>query len=155
MAHVKSPIAEGAQKIAGEALQGALVDLLDLSLTAKQAHWNITGRTFKQVHEHLDEVVDLARSSSDAVAERAVAIGINPDGRSTTIAGSTLLPEFETGYVSDDKVIAVMRETLSQIVGRFRERITVTESADPVTQDLLIGITAELEKQHWMFAVSH
>ncbi|NUP15854.1 MAG: DNA starvation/stationary phase protection protein, partial [Streptomyces sp.] len=34
---------------------------------------------------------------------------------------------------------------------RLRERIDATDKADPVTQDLLIGITAELEKQRWMF----
>jgi starvation-inducible DNA-binding protein len=42
-------------------------------------------------------------------------------------------------------------EALQEAAGRLRERIDTTEKADPVTQDLLIGITAELEKQRWMF----
>ncbi|WP_425301687.1 hypothetical protein [Nocardia farcinica] len=33
----------------------------------------------------------------------------------------------------------------------MRERIEATDTADPVTQDLFIEITAELEKQRWMF----
>jgi starvation-inducible DNA-binding protein len=153
MATVKSPIPADAQKVTAQALQGALVDLLDLSLTAKQAHWNITGRTFKQVHEHLDEVVDLARTGSDSVAERAVSIGVNPDGRSATVAKSSRLPQLDTGYISDDKVVAALTDILAQVIVRFRERIAATEEADLVTQDLFIGLTAELEKQHWMFSV--
>lgn len=155
MAMVKSLLGDAAQKTTGEALQGALVDLLDLSLVGKQAHWNITGRHFKQVHEHLDEVVDLARQYADTVAERAVAIGVNPDGRVRTLADRTAIPQLDAGYITDDKVVAAITDVLAQIITRFRERIAATEDADPVTQDLFIGLTAELEKQHWMFSVQH
>ncbi|GAA1542974.1 DNA starvation/stationary phase protection protein [Actinomadura kijaniata] len=151
MAEIKSPLGDADRKVAGEALQGALIDLLDLSLTAKQAHWNLIGRNFKVVHEHLDEVVDLARASADDVAERAVAIGVNPDGRSRTVADRTQLPQLDPGYLGDDKVVAQIADLLGQIIARFRERVAATDEPDPVTQDLLIGITAELEKQHWMF----
>ena len=48
---------------------------------AKQAHWNLVGRQFHDVHLHLDELVDTARKYSDEVAERAAAIGVSPDGR--------------------------------------------------------------------------
>ena len=151
MAAVKSPLSDEALKVTGQALQGALVDLIDLSLVAKQAHWNLTGRNFKVVHEHLDEVVALARTGQDDVAERAVAVGVNPVGRSRTVADRTKLPQLEAGYLDDDKVVAAVTDMLAQIIARFRERIAATDEPDPVTQDLLIGITAELEKQHWMF----
>ncbi|MBO2459752.1 Dps family protein [Actinomadura violacea] len=151
MAAVKSPLSDEALKVTGQALQGALVDLIDLSLVAKQAHWNLTGRNFKVVHEHLDEVVDLARTGQDDVAERAVAIGVNPDGRARTVADRTEIPQLEAGYLADDKVVAAITDVLAQIIARFRERIAATDEPDPVTQDLLIGIAAELEKQHWMF----
>ncbi|TMQ90452.1 DNA starvation/stationary phase protection protein [Actinomadura soli] len=151
MGAVKSPIGDEAQKIAGDVLQGSLIDLIDLSLVAKQAHWNLTGRNFKVVHEHLDEIVALARGGQDDVAERAVAIGVNPDGRARTVADRTRIPQLEAGYLDDDKVVAAVTDILAQIIARFRERITATDEADPVTQDLLIGIARELEKQHWMF----
>ncbi|GAA2268537.1 DNA starvation/stationary phase protection protein [Actinomadura luteofluorescens] len=151
MASVKSPLNEAAMKAAGDALQGALIDLIDLALVAKQAHWNLTGRNFKVVHEHLDEVVALARGGQDDVAERAVAIGASPDGRVRTVADRTTIPQLEAGRLADDKVVAAITDILAQIIARFRERIAATDEPDPVTQDLLIGITAELEKQHWMF----
>ncbi|WP_433468172.1 Dps family protein [Spirillospora sp. CA-128828] len=151
MAAIKSPLGDAALKATGDALQGALVDLIDLSLVAKQAHWNLTGRNFKVVHEHLDEIVALARAGQDDVAERAVAIGVNPDGRVRTVADRTAVPQPEAGYLADDKVVAAITDTLAQIIGRFRERVAATDEPDPITQDLLIGITRELEKQHWMF----
>ena len=151
MATVKSPLPDDAVKVVGQALQGALIDLIDLALVAKQAHWNLTGRNFKVVHEHLDEVVALARTGQDDVAERAVAIGVNPDGRARTVADRTELPQLEAGYLDDDKVVAAITDILAQLIARFRERIAATDEPDQVTQDLLIGITAELEKQHWMF----
>lgn len=152
MGTVKSVLTDDLQQVTGSVLQGALIDLLDLSLTVKQAHWNVTGRTFKQVHEHLDELVASTREASDAVAERAVALGMNPDGRSLTVASTTQLPPLEPGYLPEDKVVSAITQQLAAVIGRMRVRIAETEP-EPVTQDLLIGITAELEKQHWMFSV--
>ena len=57
MTAVNSPVPEADIKATGEVLQGALVDLLDLSLIAKQAHWNILGPRFRSIHLQLDEVV--------------------------------------------------------------------------------------------------
>ncbi len=76
---VKSPLSETDRKTVGGRLQGALVDLLDLSLVAKQVHWNVVGPRFRSVHLQLDDVVDTARQHSDTVAERASALGVNPD----------------------------------------------------------------------------
>ncbi len=139
------------QATAGAALQATLSDLIDLSLVAKQAHWNLVGRNFRSVHLHLDEVVDTARLFSDTVAERAAAIGVSPDGRARTVSSSTAVPEHPEGWVTDGTVVEWFVGALAAVIGGLRERITAVEDADLVTQDLLIGITAELEKHHWMF----
>jgi starvation-inducible DNA-binding protein len=54
MTVVKSPLPQQARKAVGEALQGALVDLVDLSLLGKQVHWNIIGPRFRSIHLQLD-----------------------------------------------------------------------------------------------------
>ncbi|WP_409474117.1 hypothetical protein [Streptomyces sp. HC307] len=43
---ITSPLPEADRKVIAQALQGALVDLLDLSLTGKQVHWSLHGRRF-------------------------------------------------------------------------------------------------------------
>jgi DNA-binding ferritin-like protein (oxidative damage protectant) len=148
---VKSPLSTGDRAITGNALQSALVDLLDLSLVAKQAHWNLIGPRFRSVHLQLDEVVATARSYSDTVAERAAAIGVTPDGRAATVAKSTGLPDFPSGPVEDNDAVEALVEAFSAAIGRMRERIEATEKTDKVTQDIFIGLTAVLEKEYWMF----
>jgi starvation-inducible DNA-binding protein len=153
MHKVKSALPDDARKLTGQALQESLIDLIDLSLTAKQAHWNLTGTHFRSIHLQLDEVVALARKHMDIMAERAVAIGVNPDGRVRTVAESTKIHQMEAGYQQDDKVVAAITNVLSELVQRFRDRVLATAEPDPVTQDLLITATQDLEKQHWMFEV--
>ncbi|MDH2424530.1 DNA starvation/stationary phase protection protein [Sphaerisporangium sp. TRM90804] len=150
MAQITSPLTGENQRITGECLQGALIDLLDLSLVGKQAHWNLIGRNFRTLHLQLDEIVTMAREGADTVAERAVALGVNPDGRSATIARDTRLDQLDGGYIEDGKVIAAFTDILGMLIERMRDRVEATEEADPVTQDLIIEITQELEKQHWM-----
>jgi starvation-inducible DNA-binding protein len=151
MTVVKSSLPEQSRKIVGEALQGALVDLVDLSLLGKQVHWNIIGPRFRSIHLQLDEVVTAARTASDAVAERAAALGVTPDGRAGTVAKTSGIDTVTDGWVKDNEVVEIMVAALDSVITRMRERIQSTDEPDPVTQDLLIGITAGLEKFHWMF----
>ncbi|GAA3149214.1 DNA starvation/stationary phase protection protein [Planomonospora alba] len=150
MATITGPLKPEDKKVVGEALQGALVDLLDLSLLAKQAHWNVIGHNFRQIHLHLDEIVAFARAHADTVAERAVALDVTPDGRAGTIANSTKVPQLDSGYLDVGKVVAAMTDILESIGRRMRERVVATEEADPVTQDIFIAITQDVEKHHWM-----
>ncbi|MFF5405606.1 MULTISPECIES: Dps family protein [Streptomyces] len=148
---VKSPLADADLKTVSEALQGALVDLVDLSLAGKQIHWNIVGPRFRSVHLQLDEVVASARTHSDTVAERASALGIPPDGRAATVASGSGIKTTPSGWIKDGDAVGTMVDALGAVIGRMRERVQATAEPDPVTQDLFIGITADLEKHHWMF----
>ncbi|MFI2608356.1 DNA starvation/stationary phase protection protein [Kitasatospora sp. NPDC018619] len=148
---ISSPLPEGDRKTVGTALQGTLVDLLDLSLVAKQAHWNLYGPRFRSVHLQLDEVVATARDFADQVAERAAAVGVAPDGRAGTVAASSSLPPFPEGWTADRTVVEYLVTAFAAVIERLRARIEETGPADPVSQDLLIGLTAALEKHSWMF----
>ncbi|MFI0234978.1 Dps family protein [Streptomyces sp. NPDC016845] len=148
---MKSPLSDADLKTVAEALQGALVDLVDLSLVAKQVHWNVVGPRFRSVHLQLDEVVDSARLHSDTVAERASTLGVPPDGRAATVAASSGIATVAEGWVKDTDAVGTLVEALGAVITRMRDRIRATGEADPVSQDMFIGITADLEKHHWMF----
>ncbi|WP_097274630.1 Dps family protein [Streptomyces sp. TLI_55] len=148
---VKSPLSDADLKTVAEALQGALVDLVDLALVAKQIHWNVVGPRFRSVHLQLDEVVDIARTHSDTVAERASALGVPPDGRAATVAAGSGIGAVSEGWIKDADAVGTLVDALGAVIGRMRERVAATGDADPVSQDLFIGITADLEKHHWMF----
>ncbi|MFI6686043.1 Dps family protein [Streptomyces sp. NPDC050485] len=151
MSYIKSPLSEPDLKVVGDALQGALVDLVDLSLVAKQVHWNVVGSRFRSVHLQLDEVVATARLHSDTVAERASAVGVSPDGRSETVAKSSAIGAVPDGWIKDTEAVRTLVAALGAVIDRMRERIKATGDPDPITQDILIGLTADLEKHAWMF----
>ncbi len=138
------------QEAVSTALQTSLVDLIDLSLVAKQVHWSVVGPRFQSVHEALDEIVADARTFTDEVAERATAVGVSPDGRAKTVSADSALDEASAEFTSDDKVIRVITEALAATIKRLRSNIEKV-GGDPVTEDLLIGISARLEQLHWMW----
>ncbi|MGA5321778.1 Dps family protein [Streptomyces seoulensis] len=148
---VKSSLPEAELKTVSEALQGALVDLVDLSLVAKQIHWNVVGPRFRSIHLQLDEVVLSARTASDLVAERSSALGVPPDGRASTVASGTGIKVPPSGWIKDTDAVSGMVAALGAVIGRMRERVNATGDADPVTEDMFIQITGDLEKHHWMF----
>src|SRR5436190_16667842 len=119
MTTVKSPLTDEERKVTGAVLQDSLIDLIDLHLSAKQAHWNLRGRNFRSVHLQLDEVVDLAREHADTLAERAVAIGVSPDGRARTVADGTRVHQLDAGWLEDDKVVAAITDVLAEMSQRF------------------------------------
>lgn len=148
---ITSTLTEEQKSVTGKALQDTVVDLIDLSLIAKQAHWNVVGRQFRSVHLELDELVSVAREFTDAAAERATAIGVSPDGRAETVAKTANTKGFGEGWTQDSDVVTAVIDNLQSVIGGLRERVQATESADPVTQDLLIEIVSKLEQLHWMW----
>ncbi|MET7645401.1 DNA starvation/stationary phase protection protein [Streptomyces sp. NPDC005426] len=148
---IKNPLPERDRETVGAALQATLADLLDLSLVAKQAHWNVYGPRFRSVHVQLDEAATVARNHADTVAERAAALGVSPDGRAGTIAGASGVPAFPPGWTKDSDAVEALVHALSAVIERLRERIVEVGPVDVVTEDLLIGLTSDLERQSWMF----
>ncbi|WP_327114969.1 DNA starvation/stationary phase protection protein [Nocardia sp. NBC_01730] len=139
------------QRIAGQTLRATVIDLIDLSLIAKQAHWNVIGANFRSVHLALDELVTAAREFTDAAAERCTAVGISPDGRAAMVARDSGALGISDGWQQDTDVIDAIVGNLAAVIERLRERIAATEKADPVTQDLFLAIAARLEQLHWMW----
>ena len=78
-------------------LQKVLVDLIELHLQGKQAHWNLVGTNFRDLHLQLDDIVDIAREAADTIAERMRALDAVPDGRTDTVAATTTVPAAPAG----------------------------------------------------------
>src|SRR5436309_13735403 len=100
---------------AGRELQATLVELVDLSLIGKQLHWNIFGRPFKPLHEHLDELVDSWRELSDTVAERAVALGYSPDGQAGAVSQGSEIAPVDGGALDTDTATRQLGERLADV----------------------------------------
>ena len=131
-------------------LQAVLVDLIELHVQGKQAHWNIVGTNFRDLHLQLDEIIEAARGFADDLAERMRALHALPDGRSSTVSKSTALAEFPAGLINTkdaiDKIVAALEAT----VGTMRKVHDEVDEEDPTTADLLHEFIAKFEQYAWM-----
>ncbi|NUS43549.1 MAG: DNA starvation/stationary phase protection protein [Mycobacteriaceae bacterium] len=136
-------------------LQKVLVDLIELHLQGKQAHWNVVGKNFRDLHLQLDEVVDAAREASDVIAERLRALYAVADGRSETVAATTSLPQFPAGEQNTADVVDLVGTRIYAAVATMREVHDAVDAEDPTTADLLHQITDQLEKLAWMIKMEN
>lgn len=130
-------------------LQAVLVDLIALDLVGKQAHWNIVGPNFRDLHLNLDELVGVSREASDEIAERMRALNASPDGRPSVVAALTTLPEFPQGEISTHDAIREIVKSIEAAVGTMRKVHDQVDHEDPTTSDILHKIIEGLEQQAW------
>ncbi|WP_193128581.1 Dps family protein [Gulosibacter sediminis] len=136
-------------------LQRVHIDLIELHLQGKQAHWNVVGKNFRDLHRQLDEIVQSAREFSDEVAERMRALHAIPDGRSGTVAKNTTLPEFPAGEVDTADTIDLITERLETTVGTLRDVHDNVDEQDPTSADLLHAIIQRFEQLAWMVSAEN
>jgi len=131
-------------------LQRVLVDLVELHLQGKQAHWNVVGTNFRDLHLQLDELVDFAREGSDTIAERMRALDVVPDGRSDTVAADTTLPEFPPYELNTGEVVDLITGRVYAAVDTIRTLHDAVDAEDPSTADILHQLIDGLEKLAWL-----
>jgi starvation-inducible DNA-binding protein len=134
-------------------LQALMVELIDLALHAKQAHWNVEGPFFKPLHDHFEEIDVLAREWTDIVAERLTAIGVAADGRPETVTNQANVGSWPAGATRDRDAVGLMTTRLATIAQRTRARMDRMGEQDAASQDFVIEILQGLEKQLWMMRV--
>lgn len=144
------PLGGHTRETTGAELQATLLELVDLALVGKQLHWTVTGPHFRALHEMLDELVDSWRNLADTVAERAVAIGFVPDGQAGVVAEGSGLTAVARDLIEDDAVVRHVARRLAETSERIRARMDRLADLDLPSQDVLIGVVRELEKQLWM-----
>jgi starvation-inducible DNA-binding protein len=104
------------------------------------------------LHEHLDELVESWHDLADTVAERAVAIGFQPDGQAQAVVSGRELAPVERGVVTDHTVLRELARRLAEVGERARTRMDRLGELDVASQDVLIDVVRALEKQLWMIS---
>lgn len=137
----------------GRELEAVLHELIDLSLIGKQLHWSILGPSALPLHEHLDGLVDSWRELADTVAERAVALGFVPNGQVKAVAAASQLAPVAQQPTEDHVVVRELTRRVAEVSERVRERLDRVGEGDLVSQDVLIQVVKELEKQQWLLRI--
>lgn len=135
-------------------LQERLGALIDLALTLKHIHWNVVGPSFIGVHMMLDPQYAGVQAQIDATAERIATLGGVPNGLPGRLVANRSWDDYDLGRADSQAHLAALDLVYRGFIESHREAIAATEKSDPVTQDMLIGQTGELEQYHW-FVRSH
>lgn len=132
-------------------LQARLSDALDLKLAVKQAHWNVKGPGFIELHELFDEIAARIEELADGLAERITALGGTALGRAQLVAQHTTLPPYPDDVFAGLAHVAALADRMAIAAKATRAAIrTSTEAGDEVTADLFNETTGVLDKDLWL-----
>jgi starvation-inducible DNA-binding protein len=131
-------------------LQERLASLIDLSLTLKHIHWNVIGSGFIAVHEMMDTQTDAVRDMVDELAERISTLGGVAGGLATQVVDMRSADdEYALGRAPVMAHLGALDKVYERVGSGHREAIEQLANFDPISEDILISQTAQLEMQHW------
>lgn len=146
--HVDLPEKTRAQMV--ELLNQQLADMFDLYSQTKQAHWNIKGMDFIQLHEFFDDLAEQVLPYVDSIAERATAIGGVAMGTARMSAANSTLPEFPQTAFDGKSMVGALVEAYGHVANSLRSAIdTAEEAGDADTTDLFTQISGDMDKHLW------
>jgi len=132
-------------------LNQQLGDTFDLYSQVKQAHWNVKGMHFIQLHLFFDELAETLIEYADLLAERATALGGTALGTVRMAAAHSQLPEFPVEIVTDRQVVEVLAQRYGAYSSSIRTALTTAaDDGDQATSDIFIEISRTIDKQLWM-----
>lgn len=131
-----------------DALQMRVHALNDLQLTLKHAHWNVVGPHFIGVHEMLDPQIDGVRDMVDVLAERMSTLGVPPNGLPGALVAARTWDDYSLDRADTAAHLAALDLVYTGVIEDHRKAIAAVGD-DPVTEDVLIGQTADLEQFQW------
>ena len=140
-----------ARQVAIQTLQGCLSDTVDLYNATRQAHWNVKGPHFGELHKLFEDFYTQLAEAGDELAERVVMLGGTANGTTQTIAGETRLPPYPTNLYAGLDHVAALADRYSLVGKALREGIATTDEAgDADSADLLTGLSRAADKMLWM-----
>ena len=143
-------IAENIRVKVIDILNQALATTLDLKTQTKQAHWNVKGTDFYQLHELFDEMAGELEEYVDMVAERVTALGGVALGTARIAASESILAEYPLDAVGGIEHITALAERYASYGKQVREAIDSTdELGDADTADLFTEISRTIDKRLW------
>ncbi|MEO1004681.1 MAG: DNA starvation/stationary phase protection protein Dps [Cyanobacteria bacterium J06638_38] len=133
-----------------EILNQTLAATLDLKTQTKQAHWNVKGMDFYQLHELFDEMATELEEYVDMVAERVTALGGTALGTARIAASESILEEYPLDAVTGAEHVRALADRFGVYAKHVRTAIEQTdELGDADTSDLYTEISRTVDKRLW------
>ncbi len=131
-------------------LNQSLANTIDLKTQAKQAHWNVKGANFLQLHELFDQIASQLDGYADTIAERITALGGVALGTARTAVAVSAIAEFPADITDGKDCVVALADRMAVYAKMMRQNIDKTaELGDAGTADLFTGISREVDKALW------
>jgi starvation-inducible DNA-binding protein len=138
-----------------ELLNARLADTFDLYSQLKQAHWNVKGSDFYQLHLLYDQIAESIFPYVDEIAERATQLGGLALGTARMAATASSLDEYPLDAIDGTDSVTAVADRLSAYAAAVRSAIdTTSEDGDQATADLFTEISRTVDKYLW-FVEAH
>jgi len=141
-----------------ELLNATLAASSDLYSQTKQAHWNVKGKDFYQLHLLYDELAEKLEEPIDTIAERIVLLGGYAFGTVRMAAQASIIDPFPgtdqdgegEDALNDPSFLTTLADRWAQYADHIRESNKASdEIGDPGTTDLYDAITHIAERGTW------
>ena len=136
-------------------LNQTLADAFDLYSQTKQAHWNVKGKDFYQLHLLYDELAEKLEEPADLVAERVVLLGGYAYGTVRMAAQMSRISPFpgadpDTDGANDPSFLTTLADRWAEFSKNIREdHGTAEDLGDPGTTDLYDQLTHVADRGLW------
>ncbi len=131
-------------------LNQTLAATLDLKTQVKQAHWNVKGTDFYQLHELFDEIAGELEEYIDLIAERVTALGGYALGTARLAVANSILPEYPLDIDAGIDHVTALADRFAPYAEHLRKAIDTTDDlGDADTADLYTEVSRNIDKRLW------
>jgi starvation-inducible DNA-binding protein len=136
-------------------LNQRLAECIDLATQCKQAHWNVKGHSFIDLHDLFDDVHERAQEYADLIAERIVQLGGIAEGTVSVVSERSTLMDYPLGLSSGAEHVAALSDALAGFGRAARLGIDeMNDLKDAASADVLTEVTRGIDKWLW-FVEAH
>lgn len=127
-----------------------LADTFDLYSQTKQAHWNVKGPNFFQLHELFDKLAADLLPSVDDLAERVTTLGGTALGTTRMAGAGSRLAEYSADVFQGEDSLKALIERYAALAATTRAAIDEADGlGDADSADLFTGVSRTLDKSLW------
>ncbi|MFA6598194.1 MAG: DNA starvation/stationary phase protection protein [Ignavibacteriaceae bacterium] len=133
-------------------LNTLLADEYLLYTKTRNAHWNIQGKSFIELHKFFESQYDSLNIIIDDTAERVRALGHFALGSLKNFLAMARLVEQNDDFGDQDHVLQTLLQDHESIIRSLRKDITIISDdfKDLGTADFMTGLMEQHEKMAWM-----
>lgn len=149
--HTMTPVPIEARERLIDLLNQRLACAVDLYTQAQQAHWNVKGMTFAELHALFEQIAGRVQAHADQLAEHVSALGGTALGTARIAARASGLPEYPLAAVTGRQHVEALAERIAQYAESLRDAIPLARKLDdPVTEDLVTSLARDANMLLWM-----